>query len=510
MPNPLVECIPNFSEGRRPEVIEAIVAEIKAVEGVTLLDYSLDSDHNRSVVTFVGTPVGVEKAAFAAIAKAAELINLDEHQGAHPRIGATDVVPFVPISDISMADCVEIAKRVGKRVGEELAIPVYLYEKAAILPERKNLANIRKGEYEGIKKEMGTEPGRNPDFGPKKVGPAGVTVIGARSPLVAYNVYLNTDDIEIAKKIGKAVRHLSGGLRFVKGLGMLVEGKAQVSMNLTNFKRTPVYRVVEMIRREAARYGVQITHSELIGLIPQEALNDAATWYLQLDDFDANQILETRMQNAQAEESVIVQNTNFLDGLASGDPTPGGGSAAAYSGAMGASLVAMVARLSVGKKKYKEVEAEMMKVIENADILRQSLSDAVQKDAEAFEEVMAAFKLPKNTDSEKAIRISTIESATIYAAQVPLEVAEMAVEIMEMAAIVTRKGNINAISDGASGNAMARACLTSAGLNVRINLLSLKKPEKGSELSSKLTVLEKRAEVAENQVTAALLDRAKL
>jgi len=327
---PLVECIPNFSEGRRLEVVEEIVAAIKSVPNVFLLDYSSDADHNRSVVTFVGSPQGVEDAAYAAIAKAAELIDLEKHEGEHPRIGATDVVPFVPITGISMKECVEIAKRLGERVGEELGIPVYLYERAATRPDRENLATIRKGEYEGLKEEIKTNPDRAPDYGPNQLGSAGATVIGARSPLIAYNVYLDTDDVTIAEKIGRAVRHSSGGLRFVKGLGMLVDGKAQVSMNLTNYERTPVYRVVEMIRREAVRYGANITHSELIGLIPQKALIDAAVWYLQLDDFSEEQVLESRIQSAQAErKGKLGLDTGFMDMLAAGTSTPGGGSAAA-------------------------------------------------------------------------------------------------------------------------------------------------------------------------------------
>ncbi len=510
MPNPLIECIPNFSEGRRPEIVDAIIAEIKAIDGVTLLDFSLDSDHNRSVVTFVGTPKGVELAAFTAIKKAADLIDMENQEGEHPRIGATDVFPFVPISDISMIECVEIAKRVANKVGEELEIPVYLYEKAAAIPSRKNLANIRKGEYEGLKGEIEQNPDRKPDYGPSKLGSAGATVIGARSPLVAYNVYLNTDDVEIAKKIGKAVRHLSGGLRFVKGLGMLVDGQAQVSMNLTNFKRTPVFRVVEMIRREAARYGVQITHSELIGLIPQEALNDAATWYLQLNEFDSNQILETRMQNAQTEDEIKSNSSEFLTSLASGDPTPGGGSAAAYAGAMGASLVAMVARLSVGKKKYKEIEAQMTEIIAKADELQQKLTNAVKLDSDAFEDVMAAYKLPKTSDEEKGMRENAIEAAMVHAANIPLEVAEMAVEVMEMAGVVTEIGNLNAISDGASGNALAKASFTGASLNVRINLASIKDGEVIAKLTKSLVLLEKRVLSAESKVNANIKDRAGL
>ena len=278
MTKPLIECIPNFSEARRPEVVEAIVAAIQSVAGVNILDQHSDMDHNRTVITMVGAPESIEEAAFRAIRKAQELIDLDQHQGAHPRIGATDVVPFVPISDVSMADCVAMAQRLGKRVGTELAIPIYLYEEAASVPERQNLEYIRKGQYEGLKAEIGVNPERAPDFGPSKLGSAGATVIGARAPLIAFNIYLTTSDTEIAQKIAKAVRHSSGGLRYVKGMGVLVDGMAQVSMNLTNFKKTPIYRVVEMVRREAQRYGVAIHHSELVGLIPQAALVDSAIW----------------------------------------------------------------------------------------------------------------------------------------------------------------------------------------------------------------------------------------
>ncbi|HZU86764.1 MAG TPA: glutamate formimidoyltransferase, partial [Anaerolineaceae bacterium] len=276
MATPLVECIPNFSEARRPEVVEQIVQAITSVQGVTLLDRHSDMDHNRTVLTYVGPPAAVEEAAFQAIRTAASLIDMEKHSGEHPRIGATDVVPFVPISEISMAECVEMARRLGKRVGEDLSIPVYLYEDAATRPDRVGLENIRRGQYEGLKEDILTNPLRAPDFGPAKLGLAGATVIGARQPLVAFNVYLTTEDVSIAQKIAKSVRNSSGGLRFVKGMGVLVEGRAQVSMNLTNYRQTPLARVVEMVRREAARYGVGVHHSELVGLIPQEALVDAA------------------------------------------------------------------------------------------------------------------------------------------------------------------------------------------------------------------------------------------
>ncbi len=288
----LIECIPNFSEARRPEVIDQIVAAITSVDGASLLDRSSDLDHNRTVLTFAGPPEAVEEAAFRAIKTAAELIDLDQHTGAHPRIGATDVCPFVPLSNVSMEECIALAQRLGQRVGSELSIPVYLYEAAATRPERANLENIRRGQYEGLKVEVESDPERKPDFGPSKLPRAGATVIGARSPLIAFNVYLTTDDVSIAKKIAKAVRQSSGGLRYVKGLGLLVDGRAQVSMNLTNFRETPIARVVEFVRREAQRCGVGIHHSELVGLIPQEALVDAAVWYTQLDQFDKEQILE--------------------------------------------------------------------------------------------------------------------------------------------------------------------------------------------------------------------------
>src|SRR5512132_2670357 len=295
MPIQLIESIPNFSEARRPEVIDQIVAAIQSVEDVKLLDLSSDLDDNRTVLTFAGSPFAVEEAAFRAIKTASELIDLNNHTGEHPRIGATDVCPFVPLSEATMEECVAVAKQLGQRVGSELGIPVYLYEAAATRSERTNLENIRKGQYEGLKAESESNPERVPDFGPAKLGTAGATVIGARNPLIAFNVYLTTSDADIAKKIAKAVRQSSGGLRYVKGLGMLVEGRAQVSMNLTNFRETPVARVVEMVRREAQRYGVGIHHTELVGLIPQEALTDAAVWYMQLDQFDNSQVLESRL-----------------------------------------------------------------------------------------------------------------------------------------------------------------------------------------------------------------------
>ncbi|MBI3175570.1 MAG: glutamate formimidoyltransferase [Chloroflexi bacterium] len=503
----LVECIPNFSEARRPEVVDQIVAAITSVEGARLLDRSSDLDHNRTVVTFAGPPEAVEEAAFRAIQTAAKLIDLDQHTGAHPRIGATDVVPFVPLSDVKMEDCVAIAQRLGQRVGNELNIPVYLYEAAATRPERTNLEVIRKGQYEGLKMEVETHPERKPDFGPAKLGKAGATVIGARNPLIAFNVYLTTDDVDIAKKIAKAIRHSSGGLRYVKGSGFFVDGRAQVSMNLTNFRDTPIARVVEFIRREAQRYGVGIHHSELVGLIPQEALVDAAVWYTQLDQFDKEQILESRLFAAASAPAADPQPASFIEQLAAPTPTPGGGSAGAYAGAMGAALVAMVAGVTIGKKKYAEVEAEMQAIRVVAENLRGELTQAVDDDASSFEVLMASFKLPKDTDEQKAARAKAIVQATLNAAHIPLHVAEDSVKVMELALKCAQHANVNAISDSMSGFAMARAALTAAASNVRINLNTLEDKSAGEKMLKELAEYEAQADGLETEIRQVMKDR---
>ena len=506
MPNPLIESIPNFSEARRPEVIDQIVAAIQSVEEVKVLDRSSDLDHNRTVLTLAGPPFAVEEAAFRAIKTASELIDLNNHTGEHPRIGATDVVPFVPLNGATMEDCIAIAKRLGERVGHELNIPVYLYEAAATRPERANLENIRKGQYEGLKAEMESNPERQPDYGPAKVGTAGATVIGARNPLIAFNVYLTTDDVEISKKIAKAIRHSSGGLRYVKALGLLVEGHAQVSMNLTNFHETPMARVVETIRREAQRYGVAIHHSELVGLIPQEALVDAAVWYTQLDQFDKEQVLETRLVDSSA-SSPQPKPVSFLEELAAPTATPGGGSAAAYAGAMGAGLVAMVAGVTIGKKKYAHVEAQMQAIRVMAESLRKELTQAVDDDASAFEAVMGAFKLPKVTEEEQTKRKAAVHVATVNAARVPLRVAKNVVKVMELACKCAKEANVTAISDAMSGFAMARAALTAAGYNVKINLNSLEDKSVGEKMLEELKELEAKADEAEKEIRKTMSER---
>jgi glutamate formiminotransferase/formiminotetrahydrofolate cyclodeaminase len=408
-----------------------------------------------------------------------------------------------------MAECVEIARRLGKRVGEELDIPVYLYEQAATSPDRKNLENLRRGQYEGLKIEIETNPERAPDFGPARLGPAGATVIGARPFLIAYNVYLTTGEVAIAEKIARAIRHSSGGLRYVKALGLLVDGRAQVSMNLTDFRKTPVGTVQEMIRREAARYGVGVHHSELVGLIPEDALVDAAIWYLQLDQFHAEQILEKHLHALQTAEVAqeTVYGTSFLDALAAGTAAPGGGSAAAYAGSMAAALVAMVARLTIGKKKYAPVEAQMKTILERAEELRSHLATAVQDDASAYQAVMATFQMPRTTPDEISAFQAAIESATLKAAQVPLEVARMVVEVLNLASKVVEHGNLNAISDGGSAAALAAAALKGAGLNVRINIASLEDKALAADLIQQIQHLDQLGLGLQNQIQATLAGR---
>jgi glutamate formiminotransferase/formiminotetrahydrofolate cyclodeaminase len=508
MTQPVVECIANYSEACRPEVVTAIMEAITSVEGVYLLDRHSDMDHNRTVLTYVGPPEAIQEAAFRSIAKAAELIDLDQHTGEHPRIGASDVVPFVPIAGMTMQDSIQLARQLGQRVGEELSIPVYLYEEAATRPDRQNLENVRRGQYEGLKAEILTNPDRQPDFGPARLGPAGATVIGARQPLIAYNVYLTTGDVTIAEKVARAVRQSSGGLRYVKALGMLVEGRAQVSMNLTNYKKTSVARVVELIRREANRYGVAIHHSELVGLIPQQALVEAAQWYLQLDQFEPEQILEQRI-NAAYQEAVkpAPLGGDFLNALAAGTATPGGGSAAAYAGAAGAALVAMVARLTIGKKKYAAVENRMQEVLTKAEALRQALTAGVEEDSAAYEQVMAAFRLPKDTPGQQSERTQAIQSATLVASQVPLQTARLSVQVMELALEVITQGNVNALSDGGSAAALARAALTGAGLNVRINARDLVDKPAAQRLFDELLGLELRSAELEAAIRLTLQER---
>ena len=392
----LVECVPNFSEGRDKAKVDAIVEAMK-MDGVFLLDREMDTDHNRCVITLVGEREPIQEAAIRGVGKAAELIDLTRHQGAHPRMGAADVVPFIPIDGVTIEDCVAMARHVGEQIWKRYQIPVYLYEAAATSPERQNLENIRRGQFEGIRADIATNPARKPDFGELKVHPsAGATVVGARKFLVAYNVFLNTTDVDIAKKIAKAVRFSNGGMRFVKGAGFLVRGMAQVSMNLTDFEQTPVHRVFEMVKREAARYGVIPVSSEIVGLIPKKALESAAEWFLQVENFDSSLILENRLAAVMGGKMAVgglrAGVEPFIEQLAAPTATPGGGSAAAASGAMAAGLATMVASMSRGKKAYVQYERELSEAIARLSQVREELKAAIDADAESYNAVMKAYK----------------------------------------------------------------------------------------------------------------------
>lgn len=495
-PQSLIECVPNFSEGRRPEVIEHIVAAARAVPGVRILDAESDADHNRSVVTLVGPPHAVTEAAFQMAATAARLINLDEHHGQHPRMGATDVIPFIPLRDATLADCVALARQVGQRLGDELGIPVYLYEAAATRPERVNLADVRRGEYEGIRAEIDT-PARAPDFGPRRVGTAGATAVGARAPLVAYNIYLGTSDVSIAKRIAKVVRHSGGGLRYVKALGLDVGGRAQVSMNMTDYTQTPLHRAYALVQSEAERYGVAVVESEVVGLVPQDALLDAAEHSLRLNHFKREQVLERRLG-----EIPEVSPAAFVAEVAAATPAPGGGSVAALVGSLAAALAHMAAGLTVGRKKYAAVEDRMQATLAEADTLRADLLRLVDEDALAFQRVMAAYRLPKATETEAAARQAAVQAALVGAAQTPLATAEKAVAALRLLLPVARDGNPNARTDAAVGALMAEAATRGAALNVRANVRDIDDNEVATQLAVAINVLEAEAATLAAEVVA--------
>ena len=469
----LVECVPNFSEGRRPEIVDAIIAAALTESGVILLDKEMDADHNRCVVTLVGAPESVSRAAFNAVRKAAELIDMRTHKGEHPRMGATDVVPFVPISGLSLTDCATLARQLGQRIGEELAIPVYFYEAAATRPDRENLADVRRGEYEGIRDIMQSDANRRPDAGPAIMNlKSGATAVGARMPLVAYNCYLATNKVSVAKEIAKAIRFGGGGLRYCKALGFEIRDRScvQVSMNLVNYEKTPIFRVFEMIKSEAQRWGTYVTSSEIVGLTPAQSLYDVAAHFLQLERFSSDQVLEEKLRKAVDAQSQSSGWTVFADSVASSSPAPGGGTVSAAAGTLAAALTAMVCRLTIGKKKYAGVQEEMESVLAEAETLRAKLTRLADDDAKAFDKVMVARKLPKDSESEIAARERAIDAATREAAQVPLEVCRTAYRVIELSEVSAAKGNVNAASDSGVAAQMAGAAIVGAGLNVKINM----------------------------------------
>lgn len=497
----IVECIPNFSEGRDPAVLDRIVAAISAVPGLTFLDREMDQNHHRAVLTFVGEPEAVLEGAFAGAQAAVQLIDLNRHKGEHPRMGAVDVIPFVPISGITMADCVALARRLGQRIGDELNLPVFLYEEAASRPERRNLADVRRGEFEGLREEIVANPDRKPDFGPVKIHPtAGAVAVGARMPLVAYNVYLNTNDLSVARKIASAVRGAAGGLQFVKALGFAIEdrGVVQVSMNMVNTTKSPLHRAFELIRIEAERYGVSCTESEIVGLVPQDALLDAAEHMLRLNRFSRDQILERRLGQPPAGSGTRIGD--FIDRVASDTPTPGGGSVSALAGSLAAALGAMVAGLTLGRKKYAEVAASMTTIRASLERARVDLLRMVEEDSQAYEGMVAARKLPEGTEREKELKARAIVESTERAIEVPLAAARRAAEVLELLVEVAERGNTNAVTDAGVAALLARTAVVGAGYNVRINLLGHADPIRAAGWTREVAALTERTEDLSSRV----------
>jgi len=473
MPAPLVECVPNFSEGRDPVVIEALRRAISGVAGARLIDVQVDASHHRSVFTFVAPPAAAAEAAFRAIQVALERIDLTTHKGEHPRMGATDVVPFVPVRDVTMDECVALARQLGERVGGRLEIPVYLYGAAAARPDRERLPAIRKGEFEGLRERIGTDPAADPDFGPRRIHPtAGATAIGARPFLVAYNIYLDTPDVAIAKEIARTIRTSSGGLPAVQAAGFEVDGRAQVSMNLLDIDVTSPATVFAAVASESRTRGVEVLRSELVGLIPQRALLGAAAAALKLPD-PAPHVLESRILAAEGPTL-----DGWLESVAGAEPVPGGGSAAALAGALAGALVAMVARLTVGRKAYAAVETQVRQLLDEADRLRVKLRQRADEDAEAYSRVTAAYRRPKD-DPERA---RVIDEALLGAAAVPLAVAGLSTRVLHLARELARIGNRNARSDAKVAVGLARAAIDGAVENVRVNVESLSDRDRGADL----------------------------
>ncbi len=473
MPAPLVECVPNFSEGKNAATIEALRLALTGVPGVRLLDVQADAAHNRSVFTFVAPPDASVEAALVAMRVATERIDVSRHSGEHPRMGATDVVPFVPVRDVTMDDCVALARRLADRAAAELQIPIYLYAKAATRPERERLPDIRKGEFEGLRERIGRDPAADPDAGPRRIHPtAGATAIGARPFLVAFNIYLDTGDVTIAKDIAKRIRTSSGGLPAVQASGFEVEGKAQVSMNLLDIDVTSPATVFAAVEAAARQRGAAIVKSEVVGLIPERAILGAGAALLKLPDPEAH-LLEPKVRAAEGPTL-----DGWLEELAAGTPAPGGGSAAALAGALAGALVAMVARLTIGRKAYAGVQQRLAEILAEAEALRAQLRRLVDDDAAAYAKVSAAYRLPKDDPR----RTRAADEALVGAAQTPLAMARGAARLLALAREIGTIGNRNAHSDATVGAALARAALSGAVENVRVNVASLSEPGLGKSL----------------------------
>jgi glutamate formiminotransferase/formiminotetrahydrofolate cyclodeaminase len=533
---PLIECVPNFSEGRRPEVIDAIAQSIRQVAGARLLDVDPGKATNRTVMTIAGPPDAVIEAAFQAIRTAASLIDMRQHTGEHPRMGATDVCPLIPIRGITMEETVAYARRLGERVGRELGIPVYLYESAASTPARKNLADVRAGEYEGLAEKM-RDPAWSPDFGPSAFNPtAGATVIGARDFLIAYNVNLNTRSTRKANSVafdirekgrvkrsghpvtgdivydanGEAVRE-PGLCKGVKAIGWYIEeyGLAQVSMNITDIRETSLHAAFEASVQSATARGMRVTGSELVGLVPLNVMLDAGRYFLrkqgvstgvsdaelihiavksmgldELGPFDPNKkIIEYLLEAEQPPRLVNMTLRGFAAELAADTPTPGGGSAAAYVGALAASLGAMVANLSANKRGWEDKLPYFSDWAERGQAASQRLLQLVDDDTAAFNTLMDAFRMPKDSDEEKKARSAAIQAATLTAIRVPLETLRAATGLMDMLEAMAREGNPNSVSDAGVGALCAQAAAEGGWFNVHINLGGLKDKAAGAQLA---------------------------
>jgi glutamate formiminotransferase / formiminotetrahydrofolate cyclodeaminase len=522
----IIECVPNFSEGRDLALIEKITREIETVDGVKLLDVDPGSATNRTVVTFVGTPDEVIEAAFRAVRKASELIDMAKHRGEHPRMGATDVCPLVPVANVTMDEVVEYARKLAKRIGDELGIPVYCYENAAFKPERRNLANCRKGEYEGLAEKF-SNPEWKPDFGPASFNPKwGATAVGARDFLVAYNINLNTTSTRRANAIafdvrekgrakrqghpltGKIVKdekgdpvYIPGSLKEVKAIGWFIEeyGVAQISMNLTNIQVTPIHIAFDEVCKKAAERGIRVTGSELVGLIPLKAMLDAGKYFLAkqerslgvsdaelikiavksmgLDELKpfrpAEKIIEYLISGGDDKRLVNMSVEGFADETSSESPAPGGGSVSATVGALGVSLATMVANLSSHKRGWDEHWEEFSRWAEKGQDIKKELLFLVDEDTRAFNRIMEAFGLPKKTEQDKKARHDEIQDATRYAIEIPFRVMQQAYASMDVIEAMVEKGNPNSITDAGVGALCARSAVIGAYLNVKINSVDL-------------------------------------
>jgi len=503
----LIECVPNFSEGRRQDVIRAIADAIKSTPAVTLLDVESNADHNRSVISFVGEQGPVKQAALAAAAKAIELIDLNKHKGEHPRMGAIDVVPFVPLSGATMDDCIALARDFGRELGASYRVPVFLYEEAATVPERRNLADVRAGEFEGLKDRIGKDPAKKPDFGPEMIHPtAGATAVGAREILIAYNVDLETSDLGIAKRIAHELRSKDGGLAYVKALGFELKQRrmVQVSMNMTDYHKSQLFKAYELVKLFAERYGVPVAGSEIVGLTPMDALVDSAEFYLRLENFSRDQILEKRLFAPSLSSLTDMSLATFSEEVASRKATPGGGSVSAYMGALAAGLLCMVSRITLGKKDPPKGADRLEAAVKTGEELRLRFLKLVVDDAESFNAVMKAFKTPKE---QQDARRKAIQEATVRAAEVPLSTLDSSVQTLRLAREVAENGAANALSDVSTSIAAARAAGEGAASNVLINLETLDDKHYVEKTAKRVTELRNENSILEQQVREKIASR---